>query len=365
MRPAVRHGVITLRYLTSTTNSAGQTYVYFRRGHGPRIPMPAVPRDDPAFLRAYAAALAGEAPKPLRSAPGTVAALAEAALRSDRAKLASASYRAMLRRHVDAIRERAGAAPVRGLREKHIRADLAQADNATDRLKAWRFLTRHGIEAGMLDSDPAATIRLAARDSDGHPPWTADDVARFRARWPVGTTARAAMELLHWTGARIGDAVLIGPQMVRGGVLTYRQGKTAAPAHCPWSCPLPAYAADMAADRAAMLAAIAPFTGHLTFLAAYGRTRSSKALGGLIREAAAAAGLDGKSAHGLRKARAVALAEAGATVHQIVAWTGHQTLKEAERYTKAADRRRAVMGQEQEQNTPNTPALLGKAVENP
>lgn len=40
----------------------------------------------------------------------------------------------------------------------------------------------------------------------------------------------------------------------------------------------------------------------------------------------------------------VALAEAGSSSHDIGAWTGHTSLSEIEHYTRAADRRRAVMG---------------------
>jgi hypothetical protein len=43
---------------------------------------------------------------------------------------------------------------------------------------------------------------------------------------------------------------------------------------------------------------------------------------------------------GLRKAALTRLADAGKTVHQIAAVSGHKTLKEIERYTKAADQRR-------------------------
>jgi integrase/recombinase XerD len=42
------------------------------------------------------------------------------------------------------------------------------------------------------------------------------------------------------------------------------------------------------------------------------------------------------SAHGLRKAIAARLAERGATAHEIMAITGHQSLEEVERYTRAA-----------------------------
>jgi integrase len=44
--------------------------------------------------------------------------------------------------------------------------------------------------------------------------------------------------------------------------------------------------------------------------------------------------------HGLRKAACRRLAEAGCTVHEIAAISGHATLKEVERYTKAADQLR-------------------------
>ena len=42
------------------------------------------------------------------------------------------------------------------------------------------------------------------------------------------------------------------------------------------------------------------------------------------------------SAHGLRKAAAARLAETGATEHEIMAVTGHRTLKEVDRYTRTA-----------------------------
>ena len=41
------------------------------------------------------------------------------------------------------------------------------------------------------------------------------------------------------------------------------------------------------------------------------------------------------SAHGLRKAAATRLAEAGCTDHEIMSITGHRTHKELQRYTEA------------------------------
>jgi integrase len=54
-----------------------------------------------------------------------------------------------------------------------------------------------------------------------------------------------------------------------------------------------------------------------------------------------AAGLPpGLSAHGLRKAMCRRLAEAGCSANQIAAISGHLTLREIARYTRATDQRR-------------------------
>jgi hypothetical protein len=43
--------------------------------------------------------------------------------------------------------------------------------------------------------------------------------------------------------------------------------------------------------------------------------------------------------HGVRKAGATRLAESGATDHMIMVWGGWKTLKEVQRYTRAANRK--------------------------
>jgi integrase len=75
------------------------------------------------------------------------------------------------------------------------------------------------------------------------------------------------------------------------------------------------------------------------FLAtAYGKARSPEGLGNKMREWCDQAGLSNCTAHGLRKACARRLAEAGATAHEIMAVTGHKTLAEVQRYTESAMR---------------------------
>lgn len=111
----------------------------------------------------------------------------------------------------------------------------------------------------------------------------------FRGKWRIGSVQRLCFELILWTGARISDAAKIGPVMVgRDGMLQFTQQKTGEPAFVPWTCALPAHGRDMRADRDMMHAALGARSEiHMTFLAtAQGRTRSSKALGHVISDAA-------------------------------------------------------------------------------
>jgi integrase len=80
---------------------------------------------------------------------------------------------------------------------------------------------------------------------------------------------------------------------------------------------------------------------NLTFLLTEaGAPFSAAGFGNWFRDRCNEAGLSHCSAHGLRKACATRLANAGCTVEQIKAITGHKTLSEVARYTKAADQER-------------------------
>jgi integrase len=77
---------------------------------------------------------------------------------------------------------------------------------------------------------------------------------------------------------------------------------------------------------------------NLTFLMTqYGAPFTAQGLGNLVKKACVIAGLPHCSAHGLRKAAARRLAEAGCSVNEIAAILGHKSLHEVERYTRAAD----------------------------
>jgi integrase len=124
----------------------------------------------------------------------------------------------------------------------------------------------------------------------------------------------------------------MGPQHIRDEVLYWVRKKTA---HTT--------ATELAIPIHPDLRAIIDTTpsGHLTFLVTeFGKPFTEAGFGNWFRDQCNRAGLRHCTFHGLRKAAASRLAEAGATVHEIAAITGHATLKEIERYTKTADRKR-------------------------
>jgi integrase len=177
-----------------------------------------------------------------------------------------------------------------------------------------------------------------------------EQVKAFRAHWAIGTKQRLAFEILHWSGARLCDVVEFGWQKVRDGWMPYIQKKTGGPCTCPITSPLPGYLCDFEPDRQMLLACLDETKGDLTWiLTEYGTPRSEKAISNWFSDAAREAGLRGYTAHGLRKTRAIALAEAGATHHQIGAWTGHDSLKEIENYTRGARQKLLILGTSQEQ----------------
>jgi integrase len=121
----------------------------------------------------------------------------------------------------------------------------------------------------------------------------------------------------------------MGRQHIRNGELFVRQSKTGAELLIPISDEL-------------MAILNAEQTPHLTFLiTGAGRPYRPTDFSDKFRQWCREAGLpEGCTVHGLRKAASRRMAEAGCTPHEIAAITGHWTLKEVERYTRAADQAR-------------------------
>ena len=93
-------------------------------------------------------------------------------------------------------------------------------------LKALRGLFRWATENSFIDRDPTEGVRIPLPRTDGFHSWTEDEIAQFEARWPIGTRERLALTILLYTGLRRGDAVRLGRQHIKDGIITLRAGKT-------------------------------------------------------------------------------------------------------------------------------------------
>jgi integrase len=196
-------------------------------------------------------------------------------------------------------------------------------------LKALRGLLRHCLDHEIIRQDPTHGIRLPRTKSNGIHTWNEEQLAQFKAHHPTGSKARLAFALGLFTGQRRGDVVRMGWQHVKGGAIAVRQQKTRASLSIPVHPELQAILNTTPAS-------------HLTFLITKtGKSYGANEFSEQFRAWCDAAGLPPEcSFHGLRKAALTRLADAGCTVHEIAAISGHRSLKEIERYTRAADQAR-------------------------
>jgi integrase len=197
--------------------------------------------------------------------------------------------------------------------------------------RSLRALMQHAVEIGMRADDPTRDVRSVPVKSDGYHSWTEAEIAEFELHHAPNSRARLAFAMLLYTGQRRSDVVRIGRQHMAEGVLTVRQQKTGRTVWIPVHSALVSIIAETPAS-------------NLTFLVTdQGKPYTAAGFGNWFRDQCRAAGLRGCSAHGLRKAAARRLAEAGCSAHEISAITGHASLREVARYTEAADRRKLAV----------------------
>jgi len=228
--------------------------------------------------------------------------------------------------------------PVHRLTPAHVRVlrDRKQKEPAAAniRVKTLRGLLKWALEheLGGLRHNAARDVPKLRQREDGYHAWTEIERARFERRFPIGTKARLAYALLFHTGQRRSDVVLFGRQHMHAGKLRFTQQKNRR--RRPISLELPILPQLQKVLEASPL-------GELTFLVTdHGQPFTVAGFGNWFRDRCTEAGLRHCSAHGLRKAAAVAAAENGATANELMAIFGWLSLKEAERYTRSAEQKK-------------------------
>jgi integrase len=190
-----------------------------------------------------------------------------------------------------------------------------------------RRLMKFAVKSKMIAANPV--VDIAPFKVGEHHTWTDAELRQYERRWKIGTRERLAYALLLYTAQRVGDVVTRTRAHVQNGEIYVVQEKTGTelwiPIHPELELAMKAYPANG-------LALIGKTNGKP--LTRYGLTA-------LMSRAIDEAGLPGRCvSHGLRKAMLRILAENDVTVKQIAGISGHKSLREVERYTKAADQRK-------------------------
>lgn len=200
-------------------------------------------------------------------------------------------------------------------------------------LNTVRVMFQWAKSEGRIPDDPTAGVTREKVKTTGYKTWSEAEIERFETTHPIGSKARLAFALLLYTGQRRGDVVKLGRHNIDGDLLIIDQGKTEGGEEAHLEIPLH--------SKLVEIIAATPTVGVKTFLVThYGKPYTAPGFGNWFRELCDAADCPDVSAHGLRKATARRLAEIGCSANQIAAITGHATLKEVQRYTAAADRKR-------------------------
>lgn len=318
---------VRIKYIqTWVDRKTGRTYCYFRKRGCPRVELPG-PLGSDAFWSAYRRAEKTTAS--IGSSPaGSVSAALAAYYQSRQWAALSEGTRNMRRGRkrrgiLEIFRALYGELPLRKMHTEFIETylDTLSAHAAKNTLKALRGFLRHAKH------DVTAGIKITAKSQRYHT-WTAEEIAQFEFKFPVGSKARLCFALAKYTGAATSDIARM--QLPRGGEICGERTKTGVAFG-----PFPVH------PELQRIIEATP-SGHLTLLVTNaGRAYHPNHLSNRFREWCDEAGLPQRCViHGLRHHMGAQLAERGRTTLQIAAVLGHSSTRMAEHYTKEASRKR-------------------------
>ncbi|MCV0395413.1 MAG: site-specific integrase [Rhizobiaceae bacterium] len=243
-----------------------------------------------------------------------------------------------------------GDGPVEHLRRGDVKAILAKFADTPHMerivLICLRKLIVVALDEEWIDVDP--TYKLARNpQTDGHKAWPIDVMARYEAKWKIGTRQRTAYALALWLGNRVSDVarlrwshlvtkhVMIDgkPRSVEGFEFVQFKGrKRGKTMFLPMTPMLAREIAPLSRDTDTVL------------VSRYGRGYTDQSLSQRMSEWCAEAGIEaGYTMHGLRKALGVKLAEADASTRQLMEMLGHSNITYAELYSREASQMRLAV----------------------
>jgi integrase len=235
------------------------------------------------------------------------------------------------------LNEQHGKKPVARLGREHIKQFMADKINtpssANNDLRVWRFLLDYAVDNGITPTNVARTIKKLSTGGTGFHTWTEDEISVFYGTHLMGSMAHRAMTLMLYTAAARSDAVQFGPDHIKDGRLRYIRQKMKTRQGVVIDMPVHPYLQETLEYAEGM---------HTFLETAVGKPRSVNGIGNAMRAWCDEAALPQCSSHGLRKACARRLIEAGCTPHEMMAITGHKTLAEAQKYADTFNRSSAA-----------------------
>lgn len=323
-------------YLSREKTRHGKFVWYFKR-NGRRIRLPDN-YGSAEFAAAYERALSGSAaaPSPAKAGKGSLKWLVEQYKRSGAfAALAPATRRArdnILKQMLSDPKNADGpfSAITRATIKKAMDKRAATPNAANNFMKTMSHLFKWAAEAEHVETNPCLGVSKISVKTDGFHTWTVEQVEQYRNYHKLGTRPRLAIDILLFLGLRRSDAVKVGRQHLKDGVVSIRTQKTGAWVYLPVFHKLQeSIDATPTGDLAFLTTSLGkPFTSGASF-------------GNWFAKQCKLAGLpDECRAHGLRKAGATIAADEGATAHELMAMYGWTRLAMAEVYTKEADKKR-------------------------
>lgn len=312
----------------------GRIYWRFEKGDF-RTNLPG-PYASAEFMAAHEAALERVRLPRTKARSDTIGWLIEQFLGSLRYKTSSAIRKATLRYQFDWIREQAGDLPFAQMKVRHVEALMAKkfGPSASNGVKK-NMSMLYNFAAQKLDyvgPNPAKFAERLKENAAGYHTWTDAEVTRFLERHGPRTKARIAILIALNTGMARQDLCGAGRHMisVRDGKLriVYARGKTSVAADLPV---LPELAEEIANLPAEQTLFITQEHSALPY--------KVTSFGNWFRKRCQEAGVPG-SIHGLRKAGATQLADAGASEWEIASYLAHADTTQARTYTRKANRAR-------------------------
>lgn len=271
------------------------------------------------------------------SVPGSLSYVIESWYKTSAFTTLSSSTQYGYKKQAEGLRETYGKNLMQNMQRRHVQEIMAKKAHVPNAANHDRrilcFLLDHAMDLELVTLNVARGVKKLRVSDAGYHTWTEEEIKAFLGIHKAGSVAHTTLTLMLYTGAGRTDTTKIGPSNVVNSRLHYSRQKMATRGGVMVDIPI----------HPELLACLEPLMETDTFLqTVYGKQRSPNGLGTAMRGWCNEAGLTDCSSHGLRKACARRLIEAGATPHEMMAVTGHKTLAEAQRYAETFDRSAAA-----------------------